>query len=82
MRPFLTTCLTSIFLLNGCAEPETVPAPIEEPLFCDVVTERFRYTQPEITWRAANAPANLRRSFEINLTFDAECVKPGGGDQP
>jgi len=39
-----------------------------------VVTERFRYTQPEIDLRAAQFPANLRREFEINLTFDAECV--------
>jgi len=77
MRPFLTICLISTFLTTGCSgQREKIPPAIEGPLFCDIVTERFRYTQPEIDLRAEKFPANLRREFEINLSFDAECVDP------
>jgi len=44
-------------------------------LFCDLVTERFRYTQAELDGRiAAGWTANLRREFEANKHFDRECV--------
>lgn len=53
-----------------------MPPPIEEPLFCDLVTENFRYTQAEIDARiAAGWTANLRREFEINKHRDRECPK-------
>jgi hypothetical protein len=46
---------------------------VEEAFFCDLVQERFRYSQAEIDLRAAQFPANLRREFQINLHFDREC---------
>jgi len=45
---------------------------IEEALFCDVEEPR-RFTQVELDWRSENAPANLRRDFKTNLTWDREC---------
>jgi len=52
------------------------PAVVEDPLFCDLVTERFRWTQEEWDVRAARFPANLRREVGVNLNFDAECAEP------
>lgn len=47
---------------------------IEDARFCDLVTERFRYTQREIDTRIAGGwTQNLRREFEINKHFDREC---------
>ena len=70
----LIISLTLISLLSGCSPtPEPTPPPIEDALFCDLVTERYRYTQAEIDVRAAKWPANLRREFEVNKHFDREC---------
>lgn len=67
--------LMIFFLIAGCSQPqEPAPPPIEEALFCDLVTERFRYVQAEIDSRAAEWPANLRREFQINNHYDRECV--------
>ena len=68
--------LMIFFLIAGCSQPqEPTPPPIEGALFCDLVTERFRFLQEEIDVRAANWPANLRREFQINGHYDAECVE-------
>jgi hypothetical protein len=55
-----------------------MPPVSDEALFCDVEEPR-RFTQAELDWRAANAPANLRRDFKTNTTWDRECVE--GGDR-
>ena len=61
------------FLLTGCAiRPPVAPPVIEGAFFCDVEEPR-RFSQPEIDWRAANAPWNLRRDFQTNLTWEREC---------
>ena len=60
-----TICLPMILLaalVSGCS---TTPPPDPEPLFCDHAEVR-RFSQVEIDWRAANAPANLRRDIAQN----------------
>lgn len=72
-----TTCLIALLSLShltGCFRPPVEVA--TEPLFCDVEEPR-RFTQAELDWRAANAPANLRRDFKTNTTWDRECVPTG-----
>ncbi len=67
---FLTVLLLT-FLLTGCFQPEIEVD--DSARFCDVEEPR-RFTQFELDWRAANAPANLRRDFKTNTTWDRECV--------
>lgn len=69
MRYLMTGCV--LFLITGCASD--IPAVVEAPLFCDVEEPR-RFTQAELDWRAAHAPANLRRDFKTNMTWDRECA--------
>ena len=45
-----------------------------EALFCDVEEQRI-FTRREITWRAANAPANLRKDYKTNRTHERECER-------
>lgn len=71
MRYLTMVCAT--FLITGCGTDE-VPAVVEAALFCDVEEPR-RFTQEELDWRAENAPANLRRDFKTNLTWDRECTE-------
>lgn len=62
--------------LAGCGNPAPEPLPdlraVHGPLFCDV-EELRRFSQEELDWRAANAPWNLRRDFNTNKAWDAEC---------
>jgi len=69
----LTVSLTMIyatFLMAGCS-PKVLPP--TEAAFCDVEEQR-RFTQIELDWRAENAPANLRRDFKTNTTWERECI--------
>lgn len=68
----LTTCLTLATCLTAgsCLDPMTVAA--DAALFCDVEQPR-RFTRPEVEWRAANAPDNLRLDYKTNLTHEREC---------
>lgn len=71
--------LAGPFLLTGCSTPTPVmPPTIDEPFFCDVFEPR-RYTQEEIDVRAERWPANLRRDFANNATYDRECVEQEAG---
>ena len=67
---FLTT-ICATFLLAGCF-PQIEPVS-EGPLFCDIEQPR-RFTQTELDWRAAHAPANLRADFKTNAAWDRECA--------
>ncbi len=58
-------------MAGSCLKPEPVAS--TEPLFCDV-EEKRRFTQVELDWRKVNAPANLRRDWKTNTTWDRECV--------
>lgn len=74
LTAFQMTCLAGLFLLTGCSAPAPVMPPVvTEPFFCDVFEPR-RYTQEEIDVRAERWPANLRRDFANNATYDRECV--------
>lgn len=81
MRKSLTICLISAFLVTGCSQhPKVAPAPVvDEALFCDLMTEQFRYTQEEWAARVSAFPANLRREIELNQHFDRECVDAAEG---
>lgn len=68
MNKTTATCL--MFLMAGCSSSE----PPSGPLFCDVEEPR-RFTAAEITWRAENAPWNLRRDYKTNAAWDEECGK-------
>lgn len=68
--------LCVLSLITGCSPREAEVS--QEPLFCDVEEPR-RFTQAELDWRAANAPANLRRDFKTNTTWDRECAGPPDG---
>jgi len=71
LKPLLI--LTSSLLTIGCS-PQTREPVIEEPLFCDVVTERAMFTQHEIDMREAwGYTRNLAWQYAINLTWDREC---------
>jgi hypothetical protein len=77
MRPFQITLTASLFLMTGCfgSLTEPVPPAIEQPLFCDTMTEPFRYRQEEIDLRTeAGFTANLAREYRLNLSYDRECV--------
>lgn len=79
MRRSLMICLAFLSLTAGCSpKPEPVHPPIDQALFCDLMTQRFRYRQEEIDKRAAEFPANLRREFQLNLHFDRECANEKG----
>lgn len=71
-----TAFLTMLFampLASGCSMPDPTPdLPPAGPDFC-VVEEPRRFTQAELDWRSANAPANLRRDLKTNGTGKAEC---------
>jgi len=70
--------VTSLSLLIGCSRPPIEVS--EDALFCDLVSENFRYTQEEIDARVASGwTANLRREFEINRHRDRECATDTGG---
>lgn len=73
--PRLLLILISLPLITGCSPaPEPSHPPIEDPLFCDVMQERFRYTQVEIDTRQAMGwTANLAREYALNLSWDREC---------
>jgi hypothetical protein len=45
-----------MFLITGCA-PDPIMVPGDAADFCDVEEPR-RFTQEELDWRAANAPAS------------------------
>lgn len=75
--PMMT--LAGLFLLTGCSTPVPVmPPTVDAPFFCDVFEPR-RYTQEEIDVRAERWPANLRRDFANNATYDRECVEREAG---
>lgn len=76
----MTICGVLFLGAGSCLRPLEV-APIEGPLFCDVEEPR-RFTQREVDWRAANAPANLRRDFRTNLNFERECLGGSEGLAP
>ena len=61
-------------ILAGCSQTEIQEIPVvsPEPLFCDVEEPR-RFSQEELNWRAEHAPWNLRRDFNTNKAWDAEC---------
>jgi hypothetical protein len=63
-------------LLIGCSPTlEPIDPVIEEPLFCDTMTERFRWMQAEIDLLTANNfTANLARAYRLNLSWDRECA--------
>jgi len=65
------TMACAMFLTVGCSGRDLPPID-EAARFCDV-EEKRRFTQEELDWRAANAPANLRKDFKTNLTFEREC---------
>ena len=69
---FLTlACVTQ--LASGCLGLDKTPdLPPPGPDFC-VVEEPRRFTQAEVDWRIANAPANFRRDLKTNATGKAEC---------
>lgn len=70
----LKTSLTLISLsalLLGCNKPEPVYL---GPLFCDLYEVR-RFSQAELDWRVANAPANIRRDLTNNEDYKAECAQ-------
>lgn len=71
MIPALLSCLT----IGSCTKTPAEQPIVEEAFFCDLVTERFRYTQAEIDERTVKWPANLAREFRINLHYDRECVE-------
>lgn len=59
-------------LTTGCAS--STPPVSDAALFCDVMVERFRYTQDEIDARtAAGFTKNLAREYRLNLSWDREC---------
>lgn len=62
-----------VSLTTGCQwfQPRVVSD--DKANFCDVEEPR-RFTQAELDWRAEHAPANLRRDFKTNTTWDRECV--------
>ena len=70
--------MVSPFLPAGCSTPPPIEPPSEEALFCDVVSEPFRYLQEEIDARTAGGwTANLAREYRINKSWDRECVEAG-----
>ena len=75
MLKFLTIFLSLTFLVSGCSEKTKSTPIVEEPLFCDLVIERFKYTQEEWDLRARKYPANLRREIQINKHLDRECME-------
>lgn len=69
--------ICATFLITGCSWFQSDPVEVsDDALFCDVERPR-RFTQEELDWRSANAPANLRLDFSTNLTWDEECVDQG-----
>jgi len=68
-----------LFLITGCSwllpEPEIVVVPDDKANFCDVEDPR-RFSQEEIDVRAERWPANLRRDFKTNASWDRECTEP------
>ena len=71
--------ISSMSLMSGCEE-SNLPVAQEGPQFCDV-EERRVFTQTELNWRAKNAPANLRKDWKTNTTWDRECKgEENGGD--
>lgn len=79
LTAFPMVILAGPFLLAGCSTPTPVmPPTIDEPFFCDVFEPR-RYTQEEIDVRADRWPANLRRDFANNATYDRECLEQEAG---
>lgn len=68
------------FPLTGCSTPTPIEPPSEEALFCDVVSEPFRYRQEEIDARTAGGwTANLAREYRINLSLERECKETPPG---
>lgn len=75
MRPFLMTSAASLLSLSGCFHNADF-APVDDLLFCDTMTEPFRYRQEEIDLRTeAGFTANLAREYRLNLSYDRECVE-------
>lgn len=70
----------SIPLLGCFRPPEPTPPPIEAPLFCDLVTEDYQWTQAEWDERVARYPANLRREIQSNQHRARECPRKGKSD--
>ena len=68
MKLFYSLALLS--LIAGCAQK--VPIASDAALFCDIEEKRI-FTQAEIDWRTDNAPWNLRRDFQTNLSWEREC---------
>lgn len=67
------TMACAMLAASGCSRPAPTPAlPPAGPDFC-IVEEPRRFSQEELDWRAANAPANLRRDLKTNATGKAHC---------
>jgi hypothetical protein len=65
-----------MFLLAGCSTQVVPIDPPQDALFCDTMTEPFRYTQEEIDGRTAQGwTKNLAREYRLNLSYDRECVE-------
>lgn len=71
------TMICAMFLITGCFPwmDQTPTVEDDEVNFCEV-EERRLFTQEELDVRAERFPANLRRDFKTNRTFDRECVVP------
>jgi len=76
---FLMTLTASLSILTGCSQTvDPVHPPVTDSRFCDVMTERFRYTQAEIDLRTEGGfTKNLAREYRLNLSFDRECQPTG-----
>lgn len=78
LTPYRTAVWVLPFLIvGGCATPDEPPkAP--ELTFCAAEEPRI-FVPGEVEWRAANAPANLRRDIKTNTTGERECQWFEGG---
>lgn len=70
---YLMIFTTSIGLAGCLWNEPPPPIEIDEPLFCDLAKEDFRWTQEVWDARLTLDPANLRREIEINQHREAEC---------
>lgn len=60
------------FPMIGCSQTEPV---VEQPLFCDLFTDPFRWTYEAFSDMQDEHTANLRRMIVQNSHHDAECAE-------